>query len=103
MQTGEADGIQPGWKAYARDGSEAGTVTEVSSDELVVRADDNASEPVRVPMGLVVEAHAGRVELDLAIEEFGGSTEQEPSAPGHDPGKPPDVITDEQIRRFTGG
>jgi hypothetical protein len=103
MQTNDADGIQPGWKAYARDGTEAGTVREVSSDELVVRAEGDASEPVRVPMALVVEAHAGRVELDLAIEDFGGSTEHEASAPGRDPGKPPDVITDEQIRRFTGG
>jgi hypothetical protein len=103
MQTSEADGVQPGWKAYARDGSEAGTVSEVGPDELVVRVEGNGSEPVRVPMSLVVEAHAGRVELDLGIEEFGGSTEHEASVPGRDPGKPPDVITDEQIRRFTGG
>jgi hypothetical protein len=103
MQTSEADGIRPGWKAYARDGSEAGTVTEVSPDELVVRAVGNDSEPVRVPIGLVVEAHAGRVELDLGIEEFGGSSEQEPSAPSRDPGAPPRVITEEHIRRFTGG
>jgi hypothetical protein len=103
MQISEADGIKPGWKVYARDGSEAGTVSEVSPDELVVRADGNGSEPVRVPVSLVVEAHAGRVELDLGIEEFGGSTEREASAPTHDPGAPPKAITDEQIRRFTGG
>ena len=99
----EADGIQPGWKAYARDGSEAGTVSEVSQDELVVQADSDGSGAIHVPMALVVEAHAGRVELDLGIEEFGGSAEHEASAPDRDPGAPPDVITDEQIRRFTGG
>jgi hypothetical protein len=103
MQTNEAGAIQPGWKAYARDGTEAGTVSEVGPDELVVRAEGNGSEPVHVPIGLVVEAHDGRVWIDLGIEEFGGSAEQEASAPGPDPGKPPDVITDEQIRRFTGG
>jgi hypothetical protein len=103
MQTSDAGGIQPGWKAYARDGSEAGTVSEVGPDELVVRAEGNGSEPVHVPIGLVVEAHDGRVWVDLGIEEFGGSSEQEASAPGRDPAAPPDVITDEQIRRFTGG
>jgi hypothetical protein len=103
MQTNEADGIQPGWKAYARDGSEAGTVSEVGPDELVVRAARNGSQPVNVPMSLVIEAHAGRVELDLGIEEFVGPREQKASAPSRDPGAPPDVITDEQIRRFTGG
>jgi hypothetical protein len=103
MQTSEADGIQPGWKAYARDGSEVGTVSEVGPDELVVRTDGNGSEPVRVPIGLVVEAHDGRVWVDLGSEEFGGSGEQEASAPTRDPGAPPKTITDEQIRRFTGG
>jgi hypothetical protein len=99
----DEDGIQPGWRAYARDGSVAGTVSEVSPDGLIVQADGDGSDAVRVPLTLVVEAHAGRVELDLGIEEFGGSTEHEASAPSRDAGAPPDVITDEQIRRFTGG
>ena len=103
MQTNDSDGIQPGWKAYARDGTEAGTVSEVSPDELVVRTSGDGSEPVRVPMSLVIEAHAGRVELDLGIEEFGGPREHQASAPSRDPGAPPHVVTEEQIRRFTGG
>ena len=106
MQTRDADLIQPGWKAYARDGSEVGTITGVSSDELTIRAGDDGSEPVTVPLNLVVEAHAGRVELDVGTERFGvpgrsGGSDAKP--PARDPGSPPEVITPEQMRRLTGG
>jgi hypothetical protein len=103
METHEADLIQAGWKAYARDGSEAGTVTEVTADGLTIQAGEEGSEAVKVPMNLVVEAHAGRVELDMGPESFGGSTGSDSAGPARDPGSPPDVITPEQMRRFTGG
>jgi hypothetical protein len=104
MQTREADLIQAGWTAYARGGAEAGTVIDVAPDALTVRPGIDGAEPVIVPVHLVVEAHDGRVELDMGVEDFGGTSGSGTSAaPSSGPGAPPPVINPEQIRRLAGG
>ena len=103
MHLPEARDIRPGWEAIARNGARAGTVIELTDDELVVRS-DGGGEEVRVPTNLIVEAHAGRVEIDLSPEELGiAGSDRSTTGPTRDPGAPPEVVTAEQMRRLAGG
>lgn len=70
MQVSQADVIQPGWEVRARDGTEAGTVAEVTATEMLVRVARNRKHAAYVPKRLVIEAHDGLVELDLDREQL---------------------------------
>ena len=97
------DGIETGWEVFARDGTRAGTVAGIQDDQLLITLEDGDAER-SVPRHLVIEAHGGRVELDMAPDELGlQATSGEPALPTRDPGAPPKIATPEQMRRLTGG
>jgi hypothetical protein len=103
METALNDEIQAGWDVVARDGTPAGTVAEVGPDTLTIRPAVDA-EAVTVARHLVMEAHAGRVELDIDPAELGIAAPRDQAAPPKlDPGAPPMTATPEQTRRITGG
>jgi hypothetical protein len=97
------DAIQTGWEVFARDGSRAGTVAGVDGEQLRITLDEGDAERT-VSRSLVMEAHGGRVELDIAPEELGlRPSTSGPSAPQRDPGAPPAIVIPEHSRRLTGG
>ena len=103
MDTNVDDGIQTGWEVFARDGSLAGTIVSVDGQALHVALGDGDATAT-VPRNLVMEAHGGRVEVDMAPEELGiERSSGAPAAPTRDPGAPPKIATPEQMRRLTGG
>ena len=103
MDTALSDAIQSGWEVVARDGTPAGTVAEVGPDTLTIRPTAEV-EPLTVGRSLVMEAHAGRVELDIDPAELGIVRARDQAAPPRvDPGAPPMTATPEQTRRITGG
>jgi len=103
MDSNLDDGIRTGWEVFARDGSRAGTIVSAEGDALHVALGDGDAT-VTVPRNLVMEAHGGRVELDMAPEDLGiARSSGEPAAPTRDPGAPPKIATPEQMRRLTGG
>jgi hypothetical protein len=69
--------IRPGWKVYASDGAEVGSVDEVAGDEnadifdgLAV-ATSRLGKPVYVPSESVGPIAEGRVDLTLTAEQVG--------------------------------
>ena len=95
------DHIQTGWEVFARDGSRVGTVAGIEGDQLLIALDDGQAQRT-VPLNLVMEAHGGRVELDMPPDELGVVRPSGAApAPTGDPLKPVKPVTPEQMR--TGG
>jgi hypothetical protein len=73
--------IRPGWKVYASDGTEVGSVDEVAGDENVDIFDGLAvaasalGKPKYVPAESVTTIEEGRVNLSLTSAEFEGTSE----------------------------
>jgi len=73
--------IRPGWKVYASDGTEVGSVDEVAGDENVDIFDGLAvaasalGKPKYVPAENVTTIEEGRVNLALTSAEFEGTSE----------------------------
>ena len=73
--------IRPGWKVYAADGTELGSVDEVAGDEnadifdgLAVAA-SALGKPKYVPAESVTTITEGHVNLSLSSAEFGETSE----------------------------
>ena len=73
--------ITPGWKVYASDGTELGSVDEVAGDENADIFDGLAvatsalDKPKYVPAERVTTITEGRVNLSLSQAEFEGTSE----------------------------
>jgi hypothetical protein len=68
--------IEPGWKVLAADGSEVGTVKEITGDSNADIFDGlaiatGAGKPHYVPAEQVAEITEGTVRLELSVDEVG--------------------------------
>jgi hypothetical protein len=57
--------VQPGWKVYASDGQEIGTVVELSPDMIRVKKGGFLGGHQDIPKNLIEEVETGRVELSV--------------------------------------